>query len=212
MRRLPVYLVLDVSASMTGEPIEAVKNGMKTLVAALRQDPYALETANLSVLTFNHEAKQEVPLTELSLFQEPQIKASGQTGLGAALLLLSECINREVNKSTAKQKGDWRPLVFLMTDGLPTDDWSSGLQQFKKQKCGLVVACAAGPHADTSILKEITEEVVQLDTADSNSIQAFFKWVSSSVSISSTKIETQGYETSGISELPPPPPEVNIVV
>ncbi|TAJ09369.1 VWA domain-containing protein [Marinilabiliaceae bacterium JC017] len=212
MRRLPVYLVLDVSASMTGEPIEAVKNGMKTLVAALRQDPYALETANLSVLTFNHEAKQEVPLTELSLFQEPVIKASGQTGLGAVLLLLSERIDREVNKSTAEQKGDWRPLVFLMTDGLPTDDWRSGLQQFKKQKCGLVVACAAGPHADTSILKEITEEVVQLDTADSNSIQAFFKWVSSSVSISSTKIETQGHETAGISELPPPPPEVNIVV
>lgn len=212
MRRLPVYLVLDVSGSMTGEPIEALKNGMNTLVAALRHDPYALETANLSVITFNHEAKQEVPLTELALFQEPQLTASGQTGLGTALSLLGDCIEREVKKTTASQKGDWRPLVFIMTDGLPTDDWRKGLNEFKKQKCGLVIACAAGPHADSSMLKEITENVVQLDTADSSSIQAFFKWVSSSVSVSSTKVDTQGKEISGLSELPPPPPEVNIVV
>jgi len=211
MRRLPVYLVLDISASMTGESIEAVKNGMQILVAALRQDPYALETAALSVITFNHEAQQDIPLTELSLFQEPQLHASGQTGLGAALVLLSDCIRREVKKTTEEQKGDWRPLVFLMTDGLPTDDWKNGLKQFKNQKCGLVVACAAGPHADSAMLKELTENVVQLDMADKTSIQAFFKWVSSSISVSSTKVETQAKETMGITELPPPPPEVNIV-
>ena len=76
----------------------------------------------------------------------------------------------------------------------------------------MVVACAAGQHADTSILKEITENVVSLDTADSGSIQAFFKWVSSSISVSSAKIENDTSETSSISELPPPPDEVNIVI
>ena len=47
MRRLPVYLLLDTSGSMMGEPIEAVKNGVEILVSSLRQDPYALETAHL---------------------------------------------------------------------------------------------------------------------------------------------------------------------
>ena len=45
MRKLPVYLLLDTSGSMYGEPIEAVKNGVQVLVSTLRQDPYALETA-----------------------------------------------------------------------------------------------------------------------------------------------------------------------
>ena len=45
MRRLPVFLVLDTSGSMSGEPIQAVKNGVQMLVSALRQDPQALETA-----------------------------------------------------------------------------------------------------------------------------------------------------------------------
>lgn len=57
MRRLPVYLLLDTSGSMTGEPIEGVKNGVQMLVSALRQDPYALETAFLSVIAFHTKAE-----------------------------------------------------------------------------------------------------------------------------------------------------------
>lgn len=64
MRKLPIYLLLDTSGSMHGEPIEAVKNGVEMLVSTLRNDPYALETAYLSVITFNTNAQQLVPLTE----------------------------------------------------------------------------------------------------------------------------------------------------
>ena len=212
MRRLPVYLVLDTSGSMSGEPIEAVKNGVQVLVSTLRQDPYALETAFLSVITFDSSAKQLVPLTELSMFQVPEIQASGPTSLGEALSLLANRASNEVAKTTADVKGDWKPLVFLMTDGEPTDNWQKGLADFQKQKFGMVVACAAGSSANTNILKQITQVVVQLDTADSATIKAFFKWVSASVSTGSQKIETSGKEVTGINELPPPPPEVNIVV
>ncbi|MFV0418319.1 MAG: vWA domain-containing protein [Dysgonomonas sp.] len=212
MRRLPVYLLLDISGSMTGEPIEAVKNGVQVLVSTLRQDPYALETAYLSVITFDSAAKQIVPLTELSMFQMPNIQASGTTALGSALSTLAKVVEKEVVKTTPEQKGDWKPLVFLMTDGEPTDDWKRGLEEFKKQKFGMVVACAAGQKANTQKLKEITDVVVQLDTADSATIRAFFKWVSASISFGSQKIESSGQEVSGMSELPPPPPEVNIVV
>lgn len=212
MRRLPVYLLLDTSGSMTGEPIEAVKNGVQVLVSTLRQDPYALETAYLSVITFDSAAKQIVPLTELSMFQMPNIQASGTTVLGSALSTLAKVVEKEIVKTTPEQKVDWKPLVFLMTDGEPTDDWKKGLDEFKKQKFGMVVACAAGQKANTQKLKEITDVVVQLDTADSATIRAFFKWVSASISFGSQKIESSGQEVSGMSELPPPPPEVNIVI
>ena len=184
MRRLPVYLLLDTSGSMYGEPIEAVKNGVQTLISTLRSDPYALETAYISIITFNSSAQQVTPLTELAAFQQPNIDASGCTALGGALDLLAKKIDSEITKTTAEVKGDWRPLVFIMTDGVPTDDMSKGLAEFKKRKCGMVVACAAGQGASTDTLKQITENVVQLDTADSATIKAFFKWVSASISTS----------------------------
>lgn len=212
MRRLPVYLLLDTSGSMYGEPIEAVKNGVQVLVSTLRQDPYALETAFLSIITFNTSAQQITPLTELSAFQEPNIEASGGTALGGALALLAQKVDTEITKTTAEVKGDWKPLVFIMTDGVPTDDLNQGLAEFKKRKFGMVVACAAGQGADTATLKQITENVVQLDTADSATIKSFFKWVSASVSTSSMKVEDGGKDVSDMNELPPPPPEVNIVI
>lgn len=212
MRRLPVYLLLDCSGSMYGEPIEAVKNGVQVLVSTLRQDPYALETAYLSIITFDSSAQQVSPLTELAAFQQPNIQASGCTALGEALALLSQKADQEVTKTTTEKKGDWKPLVFIMTDGEPTDDLNKGLAEFKKRKWGMVVACAAGSGANTDTLKKITECVVSLDTADSATIKAFFKWVSASVSSGSMKVEETGAEATTLSELPPPPPEVNIVV
>lgn len=212
MRRLPVYILLDTSGSMSGEPIEAVKNGMQVLISTLRQDPYALETAYLSVITFDSTARQIVPLTELSSFQMPDIQATGVTALGDALSLLAQRVDSEVQKSTSERKGDWKPIVFLMTDGSPTDDWQQGLKQLQQRTFGIMVACAAGHGANTDVLKNITENVVSLDIADSSVIKSYFKWVSASISSGSQKVENSGKEVKGLDELPPPPPEVNVVI
>lgn len=211
MRRLPIYLLLDCSGSMMGEPIAAVQTGLQNLVATLRQDPYALETAYISVITFDSEARQTVPLTELSQFNPPTLSATGTTAMGAALTLLSERIEAEVTKTTADTKGDWKPVVFLMTDGTPTDNLTPGIDALKRIKLGTFVACAAGSGAETKELSRITEIVVRLDTADSNTIKAFFKWVSASISTSSQKVENNK-EVQGLSDLPPPPPELNMVI
>jgi uncharacterized protein YegL len=149
---------------------------------------------------------------DLASFQMQEISASGATSLGEGLRVLSQCIDREVSKSTTEKKGDWKPLVFLMTDGSPTDDWQSGLAEYQKGRPGMMVACAAGAGADTAVLKQITEVVVKLDTTDSATIKAFFKWVSASISTGSQKVESGGKEVGGLNELPPPPLEVNVVV
>lgn len=210
MRRLPVYLLLDVSGSMSGEPIAAVENGVQTMHAALMSDPNALETAYLSVITFSDSVQQVVPLTELNQFVPPQLKAGGMTSLGAALKFVAECAEREVTKTTPEVKGDWKPLVFIMTDGAATDNVEDGLAEFKKRKWGVVVACGAGAGADTDELKKITEVVLKMDTADSASYKAFFQWVTDSIGRSSEKVEQSG-EAGASDMLPPPPEEITIL-
>jgi uncharacterized protein YegL len=211
MRRLPVYLLIDCSSSMAGEPIAAVRDGMLTLVVALMQDPHALESAHLSVITFNDKAQQIVPLTELGQFDLPELKASGSTAMGAALSLLAERVGQEVATSTYERKGDWKPIVFLMTDGVPTDEMAAGIAAIKKARIGAIIACAAGPAAKITELKRITDSVLHLDRADSSTIKAFFSWVSASIATSSQKVDLSKKEVGALGELPPPPPEISVV-
>lgn len=210
MRRLPVYLVVDTSGSMAGEHLEQVKNGIQMLVAALRQDPYALETAWLSVIRFGSTAEVMVPLTELTAFQPPNLTVTGTTNLGAALSLVADQAVKELTKTTPTTKGDWKPMVFLMTDGGPDSGWESGLTRFKKEKWGLVVCCSVDGGNET-VLKQISDVVVHLNTSDSNAIKAFFKWISASVSQGSKAVDQGAKEVQGLGELPPPPPEIRVV-
>ena len=211
MRRLPVYLLLDTSGSMTGEPIEAVKNGVQMMIHSLRQNPQAIETAFVSIITFCSDAKQLIPLTDLASFQTVDLKAAGTTALGAALSLLADKLENEVTKTTLEQKGDWKPIVFIMTDGVPTDDWQAGFQKLKAVKKGLIVGCAAGNNADDKVLKEISDQVVRLSNTDADSIGKFFQWVSASIATTSTKVEETGIDLTKKDQLPPPPSELVIV-
>ncbi len=204
VRRLPVYLLLDCSGSMSGEPIEAVRQGVKALLSELKGDPQALETAYLSVITFNSSARQVTPLTELMLFKEPELIASGATAMGEALNVLMNCIKNEVRQSTADQKGDWKPLVFLLTDGEPTDtsEFNNAVNMLSEGMRKNIIACAAGASANTESLKKITSNVLMMNSLSAGDMAQFFAWVSSSVKMSSKSIDAKPGEAI---QLPPPP-------
>jgi uncharacterized protein YegL len=194
---------------MTGQPIEQVRQGIRALLDDLSTEPMAIETVYLSVITFNSTAQQVILLTELMQFKEPQIQASGATALGAALRLLKDCLNKEVRKNTPDQKGDWKPLVFLMTDGMPTDSWEAAADEIKQQKFANIIAFAAGPGADVNNLKRITEIVLKSDELSPGALKAFFKWMSQSIVRTGKSVQVMAQETP--IDLPPPPPQIQIV-
>jgi len=211
MRRLPVYFLLDTSGSMRGEPIQALNNALSGMVNTLRSDAQALDSLWISVITYDREIKEIAPLTELVTFQLPEITCpqSGPTMTGAGLEYIIQQVKRDVIKGSTTQKGDWKPLLFVFTDGKPSDLplYREKITEIKNLNFGAVVGCAAGPKADNVILKELTENVIHLDSTDSQTLKSFFKWVSETIE--------QGNKSQGTGEsviLPPPPKEITIVL
>lgn len=210
-RRLLAYFLLDTSGSMRGEPIQALNNGFNGLINMLRMDPQAMDSLHISVTTFDKEVRNIIPLTDLASFQPVEITCpdSGPTHTGDALEILCRLVSSELIKGTEERKGDWKPLLFVFTDGKPSDlqKYREFVPRVKSIDFGMIVGCAAGPKAEVSFLKELTDNVVKLDTTDSATLTTFFKWVSTSIE--------SGNKSQGTGEtvaLPPPPSELNIIV
>lgn len=190
MRRLPVYFVLDVSESMVGDPIHQVEKGMRDIIQELRTDPYAMETAYVSVIAYAGKAETLTPLTELYKFYPPILPIGGGTSLGAALDSLMNDIDASVVKTTFVQKGDWKPIIFLFTDGAPTDDPSMAIRRWNRHyrnKANLIVI-SIGDNIDPLLFGQLTGDIVSFKGDEEASYKAFFKWVTASIKATSMSV------------------------
>ena len=213
-RRLPIYLLLDTSGSMAGAPITAVEQGVRLLYGELMNNPSAIETVHISIITFDSQSKMVTPLTEITQFTPPTLNAGGTTSLGSALRLLNDSLDRDIVSNAPDRKGDYKPLVFLMTDGMPTDNWQQEADRIKqrtKQKVATIIAVGCGGGVDQATLKRITEVVLLMDSLNPDEINRFFQWVSQSVQTASVSAQQAGGEDAEVG-LGPPPEGIKIVL
>lgn len=178
-RKLPVYLLIDCSAAMRGDRINKARVGVDSIVSALLASPAAVEYAYLSVITFEYEAKVLMPLTPLFDFQTPDFSVSpgGGSFLGAALELLETRVQMEVQRKDATHRGDWPPLVFILTDGKPSDTVAYR-RMARRIRAGEIwgirpqnmTVYTAGSKPDPKTLRELSDNVLPLSDLTTSEI------------------------------------------
>jgi uncharacterized protein YegL len=203
VRRLPIYFLLDVSESMAGDNIRLLNQGLESLVKSLRTDPHALETVFLSVIVFAGKARTLTPLVELASFYPPRLPLGSGTSLGLALDHLMNEIDRTVIKTTTEQKGDWKPVVYLLTDGKPTDQADASIRKWKDKYASRasLVAIGIGKFASLEMLKKLTDDAFLLSATSEAEFKKFIDWVSMSMSAQSRSVSAGPTEKISLAKL-----------
>lgn len=188
--RCPVILLCDTSGSMSGAPINALNAGL----AAFREEVYKDEQASLRVevalVTFGPVRLAQEFVT-IDNFTPPTLKADGVTPMGEAIEYAFDLL--ENRKETYKNNGIqyYRPWVFLITDGAPTDSWYQAAQQVRQAEMQrrLLFFAVGVAGADMNTLRQIAlpeRPPVLLNGLDFKSL---FLWLSTSMKrVSSSQV------------------------
>ncbi|WP_419488145.1 TerY-C metal binding domain-containing protein [Chryseobacterium bernardetii] len=205
MRRLPIYFLIDVSESMVGDPIEQVQEGISDIVRELKRDPYSLETVYISVVGFAGEAEVITPLQDIISFYPPKIPIGSGTSLSQGLIKVMDCIDKDVVKTTYDRKGDWKPIVFLFTDGVPTDDATKAIERWNSKYNGKAntIAVSIGENTNYKLLGSLADHVLLFNNTDENSYKEFFKWVTDSIKTTSQSVTEAKKEGINLSKIDP---------
>lgn len=200
--RCPVLLLLDTSYSMREEGrIEALQEGLQLFRDEVIGDNLASLRIEVSVVTFGEKAEQLIPFTSILDFTPPPLKASGTTPMGSAISLGLNALHER--KAAYRESGIlyYRPWVFLITDGEPTDQWREAAQQVHKgEEEGKFLFYGVGVKgANFARLSEIAPPNRGPLQLRGIAFKEMFQWLSASVKA----VSTSALAADGQQKLPP---------
>jgi len=127
--RVPCVLLLDVSASMSGEPIRELNEGLTVYRDELAADPLASKRVEVAVVTFGGLVQTACDFSTAEQFSPPNLAARGDTPLGTAVLQAIDMVHERKQVYRGHGIAYYRPWIFLITDGAPTDEWRGAAQR-----------------------------------------------------------------------------------
>jgi uncharacterized protein YegL len=128
----PVFLLVDVSVSMTGGPIEALNAALPDLKKEMATNHMVGEIARISLITFADQWEEVLPLCDLATVDIPLIEVQGGTNFAEAFRGARAVIERAMG-GLPKGTPVYRPVVFFMSDGehQAREEWQSALDQLR---------------------------------------------------------------------------------
>lgn len=179
--RCPCLLLLDVSGSMRGQPITELNAGLSTFKDELAADSLAMKRVEVGIVTFG-PVQIALPFQSASSFYPPALTVQGDTPMGAAIKEGLALVRQRKDEYRANGISFYRPWVFLITDGGPTDEWQSAAAAVREGESSKSFAFfAIGVQgANMDILKQISSarEPLRLDGLK---FRELFQWLSGSL-------------------------------
>jgi len=178
--RVPCVLLLDTSGSMGGEPIEQLNAGLSIYKSELSADNLASKRVEVAIVTFG-PVDVPVDFTTAGQFEPPTLRADGDTPLGAAINKAIDMVADR--KQTYRTNGIafYRPWIFLITDGAPTDAWQQAADRIKEGERNRAFAffSVGVEGADFSVLRQLSSQREPLKLKGLR-FRDLFQWLSNS--------------------------------
>lgn len=178
--RCPCLLLLDTSGSMAGEAIAELNAGIKSFYNELQGDSLAIKRVEVALMTFG-PVRVISEFNTAECFFDPQLEAVGDTPIGEAIKKGIELIRARKEQYRANGISFYRPWIFLITDGAPTDEWQSAAALVREGEASKAFAffTIGVNKADMKVLKQISvREPVKLQGLK---FREFFQWLSNSM-------------------------------
>lgn len=195
--RCPCVLLLDNSGSMAGPAIDQLNAGLRQFQQELASDSLAAKRVEVAIISFGPVRVQQDFVTA-DMFTAPQLATEGGTPMGEAIMEALDLIRLRKQQYQANGVAYYRPWIFLITDGAPTDEWTTAakaVQAAEKAKA-LAFFPVGVDGADFNVLRQISPRTpIKLRGL---AFRELFQWLSNSLSsVSKSKV-------GDVLQLPPP--------
>ena len=194
--RIPVCLVLDISGSMEGEPIDKLNEGVTMFLKAILEDEVARYSAEISVISFGGVATKVLDFCNVTDQQIPIFKADGGTPMGSAVELALDLLESRKREYQEAGVDYYQPWMVLMTDGQPTEEIDGAVRRTVESintRKLTIFPIGIGDAADMNVLQSFSPKRSPLKLQGLK-FSEFFEWLSQSVSIVSQSIPGEKIE------------------
>jgi len=178
--RCPCLLLLDTSGSMAGRPIEELNAGVRAFYEELQSDSLAVKRVEVALVSFG-PVRIISNFNTADFFLDPTLVAEGDTPLGEAITTGIELIRKRKEEYRSNGISFYRPWIFLITDGSPTDKWqhAAALVREGENTKSFAFFAVGVQNADMNVLRQISvREPLRLQGLK---FREFFQWLSNSM-------------------------------